>query len=66
MRMTRTPTAVITYGKRSLELSHRINGQLNLSIGCDFHLSFENIEAALLEPHRFTIAAKQYLLVEHE
>jgi protein-tyrosine phosphatase len=46
------------------ELSHRINGQLNLSIACDFHLSFKNIEAALLEPHRFIIAAKQYLLVE--
>ena len=46
------------------ELSDKIEDRLTFSIGCDFHLSFENIEAAMLEPHRFTIAAKQYLLVE--
>ena len=46
------------------ELSDKIEDHLTFSIGCDFHLSFENIEAAMLEPHRFTIAAKQYLLVE--
>ncbi len=46
------------------ELSRKISHPLSFSIGCDFHLSFENIEAAMLEPHRFTIAAQQYLLVE--
>jgi protein-tyrosine phosphatase len=50
--------------KTIAELSDKIEDRLTFSIGCDFHLSFENIEAAMLEPHRFTIAAKQYLLVE--
>ena len=47
------------------ELSHKAAGdQLVFSIGCDLHLSFENIEDAIAHPHRYTIAAKQYLLVE--
>lgn len=32
--------------------------------GCDFHLSFENIQQALVTPRRFTIGGKCYLLVE--
>jgi protein-tyrosine phosphatase len=32
--------------------------------GCDFHLSFENVEAALKEPGKYTINHKNYLLVE--
>ena len=32
--------------------------------GCDFHLSFENIPEALLDPAKFTINGKKYLLVE--
>jgi protein-tyrosine phosphatase len=49
------------------ELHHRISGIGNVafSIGCDFHLSFENIEDAIAPPRRYTIAAQQYLLVEH-
>jgi protein-tyrosine phosphatase len=44
---------------------HRIIGdQLTFSIGCDFHLSYENIEEAVAHPRRYTIAATQYLLVE--
>ena len=46
------------------ELDSKIGNQLAFSVGCDFHLSFENIEDAIAHPHRYTIAAKQYLLVE--
>ena len=46
------------------ELSQKVGDQLVFSIGCDFHLSFDNIEDAIAQPHRYTIAAKQYLLVE--
>jgi len=32
--------------------------------GCDFHLSFENVDRALQSPVTYTIAGSQYLLVE--
>jgi protein-tyrosine phosphatase len=32
--------------------------------GCDFHLSYDNVRAALAEPSRYTINQKNYLLVE--
>jgi protein-tyrosine phosphatase len=32
--------------------------------GCDFHLSIDNLEAALKHPRRYTINQRQYLLVE--
>jgi protein-tyrosine phosphatase len=36
----------------------------NLHTGCDFHLSFENVDRALQAPAKYTVAQKQYLLVE--
>lgn len=35
-----------------------------LHLGCDFHLSYENIELAKRDHARFSINGKQYLLVE--
>lgn len=35
-----------------------------LSLGCDFHLSYDNLQSVLAEPHRYTIAGASYLLVE--
>ena len=37
---------------------------LQLSLGCDFHLSFENLERALEQPHTYTIGETNYLLIE--
>ncbi len=42
----------------------RIGDTLTLGLGCDFHLSYENIEEALKNPTRFTINSGKYLLVE--
>lgn len=39
-------------------------GAVTLSLGCDFHLSYDNVRAALAEPERFAIAGGSYLLVE--
>ncbi|SRR5579884_26523 len=45
-------------------LQDAVGDRLRIHLGCDFHLSYENIEAALSSPGRFTINQKQYLLVE--
>ncbi|HVT91943.1 MAG TPA: CpsB/CapC family capsule biosynthesis tyrosine phosphatase [Bryobacteraceae bacterium] len=41
-----------------------VGGRVELYRGCDMHLSYENIRAVLENPERFTINAKNYLLVE--
>ena len=35
-----------------------------LHTGCDFHLSFENLDRALQHPSQYSIAGRQYILVE--
>jgi protein-tyrosine phosphatase len=47
-----------------VELDRRVGDRLAFSIGCDFHLSYDNIEDAIRHPQRYTIAAQEYLLVE--
>ena len=37
---------------------------LKLSLGCDFHLSYDNLQAVLANPARFAIAGSHYMLVE--
>ena len=39
-------------------------GSIRFSLGCDFHFSYENIENAVLDPRRYTIANSNYLLIE--
>jgi protein-tyrosine phosphatase len=42
----------------------RFGDQITLGLGCDFHLMFDNIEAAQRHPTRYTINGHNYLLVE--
>lgn len=46
------------------ELRARNQSQIEIHLGCDFHLSYENIEDALRNPRKYTIAGTRYLLVE--
>jgi len=46
------------------QLREKVGPGLELSLGCDFHLSFENLERVLERPHAYTIGETGYLLVE--
>ncbi|OFV97740.1 MAG: hypothetical protein A3F68_12755 [Acidobacteria bacterium RIFCSPLOWO2_12_FULL_54_10] len=46
------------------ELQQTIGGSPAILLGCDFHLSFENLEDIRVNPERYTLNGKQYLLVE--
>lgn len=50
--------------QRRDELQAKFEGRLTLATGCDFHLSFENLQDIRHEPARFTLNQKNYLLVE--
>lgn len=46
------------------ELQGRLNGTLKFSLGCDFNLSFENLELLFASPAQFLIEGTRYLLIE--
>jgi protein-tyrosine phosphatase len=46
------------------ELYELSGGKLTFSLGCDFHLSLDNIRDAQENPQRYTIDGTNYLLVE--
>jgi protein-tyrosine phosphatase len=45
-------------------LQQRIGATPKLSLGCDFHLSLENMQSALVAPEKYCIGGSRYLLVE--
>jgi protein-tyrosine phosphatase len=46
------------------ELQQRCPGGLKLTLGCDFHLSYENLELLFASPGEFLIGNTRYLLIE--
>jgi protein-tyrosine phosphatase len=50
--------------QRRDELQSRFEGRLVFATGCDFHLSFENLQDIRHDAWRFTLNQKKYLLVE--
>lgn len=45
-------------------LHAEVGDSLRLHSGCDFHLTWDNIEDAAAHPRKYTIAQQNYLLVE--
>jgi len=47
-------------------LSEVAEGRLTFTMGCDFHLSPRNIDAAMNDPRPFAVGDTQYLMVEFD
>jgi protein-tyrosine phosphatase len=45
-------------------LQSLVGSALTLSLGCDFHLSYDNLQDVLANPARFAIEGTRYMLVE--
>jgi len=49
---------------RIATLRSHLGGRVQLGMGCDFHLSYENIEDAINHPTKYSVNGGQYLLIE--
>jgi protein-tyrosine phosphatase len=50
--------------ERMAQVREAAGGALRLHAGCDFHLSFDNIQDSIQHPRKYTINQQRYLLVE--
>ena len=50
--------------ERIAQVREAAGGVLRLYTGCDFHLSYDNIQDSIEHPRKYTINAQRYLLVE--
>jgi len=53
-----------SHAERLARLQELVGDSLTLSLGCDFHLSYDNLQNVLADPERYTISGSRYLLVE--
>jgi len=53
-----------SHAERLYRLQELVGDSLTLSLGCDFHLSYDNLQSLLADPERYTISGSRYLLVE--
>ena len=53
-----------TNNERLAQLTATIGEAIRLHIGCDFHLTFDNIQDAIQNPAKYTIDRQNYLMVE--
>ena len=49
---------------RIVEMRAAVGGLIRIHTGCDFHLSYDNIQDALQHPSKYAINHKKYVLVE--
>jgi protein-tyrosine phosphatase len=52
--------------ERYQELREHLDGQMELSLACDFHMTAENVYEAMANPLRYSIDGKGYLLIEFD
>src|ERR1035437_3378939 len=58
------PYRVQVIDERFAELRELLKDAVGLSLGCDFHMSAENVFEAVANPLRYSIDGKGYLLIE--
>src|SRR5579875_3525067 len=58
------PFDAVRVRKTFQQLSEECRGVINLHLGCDFHLTFDNVRNCLENPGLYTVNSRSYLMVE--